>query len=147
MQGLWNFSDISVSVVSHLLTESFSKMLNEIWIGKACEIMNNRSELFIKDIAVMVGYSDQFYFSRIFRFCQGSRPFRIYGEVVRCVSASDSFFYLIGNFVFYKVKNLREIAVRRKGIMLLIRSAEDSFSKVKKRVEKGRDVGYNGFKW
>ena len=55
-------------------SKSFSKMLNELRVGKACEIMNSRSELFVKDIAVMVGYSDQFYFSRIFRSVKGVSP-------------------------------------------------------------------------
>lgn len=55
-------------------SKSFSKMLNEIRIEKACEIMNNRNELFVKDIAAMVGYADQFYFSRIFRAVKGVSP-------------------------------------------------------------------------
>lgn len=55
-------------------SKSFSKMLNELRVGKACEIMKNRKELFVKDIAVMVGYSDQFYFSRIFRSVKGVSP-------------------------------------------------------------------------
>lgn len=55
-------------------SKSFSKMLNEIRIKKACEIMKARKELFVKDIAVMVGYTDQFYFSRIFRSITGVSP-------------------------------------------------------------------------
>ncbi len=36
--------------------------------------MEENKELFIKDVASMVGFSDQFYFSRIFRSVTGVSP-------------------------------------------------------------------------
>ena len=41
---------------------------------KAKQLMRESSSLFIKDIAQMVGYRDQFYFSRIFRSFTGKSP-------------------------------------------------------------------------
>ena len=41
---------------------------------KAQKIMEENKELFIKDVASMVGFSDQFYFSRIFRSVTGVSP-------------------------------------------------------------------------
>lgn len=41
---------------------------------KAKQIMKERKELYVKDIAAMVGYHDQFYFSRIFRSVVGISP-------------------------------------------------------------------------
>ena len=38
------------------------------------EIMEDNPDLFIKDIAAMVGFSDQFYFSRIFHSITGMSP-------------------------------------------------------------------------
>ena len=43
-------------------------------IEKAKEIMKESPDLFIKDIAMMVGFSDQFYFSRIFHSITGMSP-------------------------------------------------------------------------
>ena len=56
------------------MSKSFSKVLNEMRIEKACEIMKNRRELFVKEVAALAGYSDQFYFSRIFRAIKGISP-------------------------------------------------------------------------
>ena len=36
--------------------------------------MERNPEMFIKDVALMVGYKDQFYFSRIFRAVTGISP-------------------------------------------------------------------------
>lgn len=53
---------------------SFSKRLAVFRVEKAREIMENNRELFIKDVASMVGFPDQFYFSRIFRSVAGVSP-------------------------------------------------------------------------
>ncbi len=55
-------------------TESFNRHLATLRIEKAKEIMEDKPDLFIKDIAVMVGFSDQFYFSRIFHSITGMSP-------------------------------------------------------------------------
>jgi two-component system response regulator YesN len=41
---------------------------------KAIEIMQSNSEIYIKDVAALVGFHDQFYFSRIFRSYTGKCP-------------------------------------------------------------------------
>ena len=41
---------------------------------RAKQLMEEDSELYIKDIAEMVGYRDQFYFSRIFHSYTGQSP-------------------------------------------------------------------------
>ena len=55
-------------------TESFNRHLAILRIEKAKEIMKESPDLFIKDIAMMVGFSDQFYFSRIFHSITGMSP-------------------------------------------------------------------------
>lgn len=53
---------------------SFGKYLTTIRIEKAKRIMNQNPQVFIKDVAEHVGYSDQFYFSRIFHSVAGMSP-------------------------------------------------------------------------
>lgn len=53
---------------------SFSKRLTIFRVERAREIMAANRELFIKDVANMVGIGDQFYFSRIFRSVTGVSP-------------------------------------------------------------------------
>lgn len=54
--------------------ESFSTYLRNTRIQRAKEIMDRNPQMFIKDVAEMVGYRDQFYFSRIFRAVTGISP-------------------------------------------------------------------------
>ena len=54
--------------------ESFNTYLRNARIRKAKEIMDRNPQMFIKDVALMVGYKDQFYFSRIFRAVTGVSP-------------------------------------------------------------------------
>ena len=54
--------------------ESFSNYLTKIRIEKAKEIMKKSPDSYVKDVAERVGYSDQFYFSRIFRSVTGVCP-------------------------------------------------------------------------
>lgn len=54
--------------------ESFGHYLTGIRMKKATELMQDCPQLYIKDIAQMVGYNDQFYFSRIFRSYMGVCP-------------------------------------------------------------------------
>ncbi|SHJ45014.1 two-component system, response regulator YesN [Anaerocolumna jejuensis DSM 15929] len=55
-------------------SESFNQYLISMRMNKAIEIMQNDSEKYIKDVAAMVGYYDQFYFSRVFRSYTGKCP-------------------------------------------------------------------------
>lgn len=54
--------------------ESFNSYLRNARISRAKEIMERNPQMFIKDVAMMVGYKDQFYFSRIFRAVTGMSP-------------------------------------------------------------------------
>lgn len=54
--------------------ESFSTYLRNTRIQRAKEIMDRNPQMFIKDVAEMVGYQGQFYFSRIFRAVTGISP-------------------------------------------------------------------------
>ena len=54
--------------------DSFSHYLTKVRMEKATSLMREKPQLYIKDIAEMVGYSDQLYFSRIFRSYMGMCP-------------------------------------------------------------------------
>lgn len=54
--------------------QSYNQYLTEIRMERAKQLMEENSELLVKDIAEMVGYRDQFYFSRIFRSYTGQSP-------------------------------------------------------------------------
>lgn len=41
---------------------------------KAKKIMQNNPNIFVKDVAERVGYTDQFYFSRLFHSYEGQSP-------------------------------------------------------------------------
>ena len=53
---------------------SFTNYLTNIRIEIAKNIIRNDRDIFVKDIANRVGYSDQFYFSRIFHSVTGLCP-------------------------------------------------------------------------
>ncbi len=53
---------------------SFNNYLTNIRIERAKKLIAKDSDIYIKDIATMVGYKDQFYFSRIFRSITGMCP-------------------------------------------------------------------------
>lgn len=73
-----NIFGISQAYLSRLFrkydTMSFSQRMTLFRIEKAKELLTNNRNLFIKDVASMVGYEDQFYFSRIFRSLTGVSP-------------------------------------------------------------------------
>jgi YesN/AraC family two-component response regulator len=54
--------------------KSFNNYLTAMRMEEAKRLMKNEPDLYIKDIASMVGYNDQFYFSRIFRSYTGVCP-------------------------------------------------------------------------
>lgn len=61
---------------------SFSNYLTEIRIERAKQIMQKNKDAYVKDVAERCGYTDQFYFSRIFRSVTGMCP-KEYIENVR----------------------------------------------------------------
>jgi AraC-like DNA-binding protein len=54
--------------------KSFNNYLTFVRMEQAKEMMDADKKVFIKDVANMVGYNDQFYFSRIFRSYMGVCP-------------------------------------------------------------------------
>lgn len=52
--------------------EGFNEFLNKIRIKKACEFL--QKDIPISDISSMVGYSDQSYFSKVFKKFTGVTP-------------------------------------------------------------------------
>ncbi|PNV61522.1 hypothetical protein C0033_13140 [Clostridium sp. chh4-2] len=54
--------------------QAFHSYLRNVRIERAKEIMERNPQMFIKDVAMMTGYKDQFYFSRIFRAVTGISP-------------------------------------------------------------------------
>lgn len=86
-QSISHVFGISQTYLSRLFRkyceQSFNRVLNSFRIEKAKEIMSGNPELFIKDAAAMVGFSDQFYFSRIFRTVTGISPSEYIEKAVR----------------------------------------------------------------
>lgn len=70
----------SVSTVSHRLKQAtgktFTQLLNEARVQRAEEHMRQSPECSIQEIAEQVGYSDAFYFSRVFHKLRGTAPSR-----------------------------------------------------------------------
>lgn len=60
---------------------SFSQYLTELRMNRAKELFMEKPDSFIKDVAAMVGYEDQFYFSRIFRSYMGKSPSEFLKEI------------------------------------------------------------------
>lgn len=54
--------------------QSFNRYLTEMRMEQATRLMKENPDIFVKDVAAMVGYNDQFYFSRIFRSYTGYSP-------------------------------------------------------------------------
>ena len=52
---------------------SVIEYINNCRIGRACTMLNN-TDVQIKDVALSVGFSDQLYFSKVFRKLKGITP-------------------------------------------------------------------------
>ena len=78
LQSLCDEFAISQAYMSKLFRkyadQSYAQYLTELRMERAKQLMREEKELYIKDIAAMVGYRDQFYFSRIFRSYTGQSP-------------------------------------------------------------------------
>lgn len=53
---------------------SFNNYLTKIRMDRAKSMMTQQGKVYVKDVAMQVGYNDQFYFSRIFRSYTGECP-------------------------------------------------------------------------
>lgn len=69
---------ISQSYISKMFRKyqdrSFNAFLTETRMERACAILRAQPETLVKDVALMVGYADPFYFSRCFRAYTGMSP-------------------------------------------------------------------------
>ena len=78
LQEISNLFAISQAYMSKLFRkytrQSYNQYLTGIRMERAKELLEENSGLFVKDIAEMVGYRDQFYFSRIFHSYTGKSP-------------------------------------------------------------------------
>ena len=54
--------------------QSYNQYLTGIRMERAKQLMEENSELFVKDIAEMVGYRDLKYFSKLFKKVTGVSP-------------------------------------------------------------------------
>lgn len=61
--------------------KSFNNYITTVRIDCAKKLMQENRDFFIKDIAAMVGYNDQFYFSRVFCSVTGTPP-SVYAEML-----------------------------------------------------------------
>lgn len=78
LQAISDLFAISQAYMSKLFRkytkESYGQYLTGIRMERAKQLMEANREFLVKDIAEMVGYRDQFYFSRIFRGYTGKSP-------------------------------------------------------------------------
>lgn len=78
LQVICKVFSISQTYMSRLFRKysdkSFNQYLTEIRIGRSRELISEFPDLLIKEVASMVGYRDQFYFSRLFRSVTGQSP-------------------------------------------------------------------------
>ncbi len=78
LQEISNLFAISQAYMSRLFRkytrQSYNQYLTGIRMERAKQLMEENGELFVRDVAEMVGYRDQFYFSRIFRSYTGQSP-------------------------------------------------------------------------
>lgn len=54
--------------------QSFSQYLTKIRMERAKQLLHDNPGMYVRDAAMLVGYQDQFYFSRIFRSYTGKSP-------------------------------------------------------------------------
>ena len=78
----FNSSYLSKIFTKHI-GENPSKYLMSLRINKAKHLLLNNKELSIKDIGEVVGYPNQFYFSRIFKSVLGKSPGSYRDEILR----------------------------------------------------------------
>lgn len=78
LQDISGYFAISQTYMSRLFRkytgQSYNQYVTRIRIERAKQLIEENPELFVKDIAELVGYHDQFYFSRIFRSYTGKSP-------------------------------------------------------------------------
>ena len=78
LESLGRRFSISQSYLSKMFRKyedkSFNTFLTENRMERACAILRAQPGTLVKDVALMVGYADPFYFSRCFRVHTGMSP-------------------------------------------------------------------------
>lgn len=78
LQAICHQFGVSQTYISKLFRKYTGASFNHYFVGlrmeRAKELMLQNKDFYVKDIARMVGYEDQFYFSRIFRSYTGESP-------------------------------------------------------------------------
>lgn len=78
LQSLSETYGMSASYMSRLFKKyadlPFNEYLTKARVEKACRLFHENKDYLVKDVANMVGISDQFYFSRLFRSITGDTP-------------------------------------------------------------------------
>ncbi len=78
LQSLSEEFAISQAYMSRLFRkyagQSYSQYLTALRMERAKQLMQENPGMYVKDVARLTGYQDQFYFSRIFRSCTGKSP-------------------------------------------------------------------------
>ena len=78
LDSIANYFNYSISYVIRVFKkhqkQTLMQYLTELRIQKAQELILNSPTLSMKDVAQLVGYLDQHYFSRIFKSCTGFAP-------------------------------------------------------------------------
>lgn len=87
LQSVCSTFGISQSYLSRLFRKykgvSFNEYLTQLRIEEAKRIIQENPDMPIKDVALLVGYNDQFYFSRVFRTIVGVPPSEYIDKVIK----------------------------------------------------------------
>ncbi|MCG8335287.1 MAG: AraC family transcriptional regulator, partial [Proteobacteria bacterium] len=85
LQSVCSVFGISQTYLSRLFRKyknmSFNKYLTKMRLDEAKRLMQENSDITLKDIAAITGFSDQFYFSRVFRAFTGVPPSEYIAEM------------------------------------------------------------------
>ena len=63
-----------------------SRYVGELRLNMAKNLMQNNPEIRVKDVAELVGFTDYFYFSRVFKSHEGVTP----SQYIKSISTTDS---------------------------------------------------------
>lgn len=78
LQSICKKFAVSQSYLSRLFrkyeNQTFNEYLTGLRVARAMELLETDKSMLVKDVAAMVGYKDQFYFSKIFRSVTGKMP-------------------------------------------------------------------------
>lgn len=86
-QDLFNLNEKYISTLfkaEYNITPS--RYVEELRLNMAKNLMQNNPEIRVKDVAELVGFTDYFYFSRVFKSHEGVTP----SQYIKSISTTDS---------------------------------------------------------